>query len=180
MHQHLCRGRMGAVLLLRPVLVTLWVCLAASSLVCLAQVPQQAATASLTVTDAETLALANQPRMLAAQLRARASLQRIREARSAYFPSAAFNATGVRVADPGTSTAAGNITTSSLSDRFAYGGNLTQLVTDFGRTAALVGSERSNAQAQADFATLTRAQVRLNVRDAFYQVLGSEAVLRAA
>ena len=118
--------------------------------------------------------------MLAAQLRARASLQRIREARSAYFPNAAFNATGVRVADPGTSTAAGNLTTSSLSDRFAYGGNLNELVTDFGRTGALVGSERSNAQAQADYATLTRAQVRLNVRDAYYQVLGAEAVLRSA
>ena len=118
--------------------------------------------------------------MLAAQLRARASSQRVLEARSAYFPILAFNATGVRVADPGTATAAGNITTSSISDRFAYGGNLSQLVTDFGRTGALVGSERSNAQAQADLATLTRAQVRLNVRDAYYQVLGSEAVLRAA
>ena len=126
------------------------------------------------------MALANQPRILAAQLRSRASLQRIREARSFYLPTAVFNATGVRVADPGTATAAGNITTSSISDRFAYGGNLTQLVTDFGRTSALVGSQRSNAQAQADFATLTRAQVRLNVRDAYYQVLGGEAVLRAA
>ena len=118
--------------------------------------------------------------MLAAQLRARASLQRIREAHAAYLPTAVFNATGVRVADPGTSTAAGNLTTSSISDRFAYGGNLTQLVTDFGRTSALVGSERSNAQAEADFATLTRAQVRLNVREAYFQVLGGEAVLQAA
>jgi hypothetical protein len=53
-------------------------------------------------------------------------------------------------------------------------------VTDFGRTGALVGSARATAEAQADIATLTRAQVRLNVREAFYQVLGAEAVLRAA
>ena len=136
--------------------------------------------APLTLERAETTALANQPRMLAAQLRARSSMERVREARAGYQPTIAFNATGVRVADAGTSTAAGNITTSSISDRFAYGGNLAQMVTDFGRTSALVSSTRATADAQADIATLTRAQVRLNVREAYYQVLGSEAVLRAA
>jgi outer membrane protein len=134
----------------------------------------------LTLEQAETMALANQPRMLAAQLRARSSAERVREARAGYQPTVAFNATGVRVADTGTSTAAGNITTSAVSDRFAYGGNLAQMVTDFGRTSALVGSARATADVQADMATLTRAQVRLNVREAFYQVLGAEAVLRAA
>jgi outer membrane protein len=134
----------------------------------------------LTLDQAESAALLNQPQMLAAQLRARASLQRVRESRSGYLPTIAFNATGVQVADTGTSTAAGNITTSSISDRFAYGGNLSQLVTDFGRTSALVGSAKANARAQADVATLSRAQVRLNVREAYYGVLGAEAVLRAA
>jgi outer membrane protein len=134
----------------------------------------------LTLEQAETAALANQPRMLAAQLRARASAERIRQTRAGFFPTVAFNATGVRVADTGTSTAAGNITTSSVSDRFAYGGNFSQLVTDFGRTNALVGSARATAEAQNDLATLTRAHVRLNVREAYYQVLGAEAVLRAA
>jgi outer membrane protein len=138
------------------------------------------ASASLTLAQAEVTALANQPRMLAAQLRARSSAEKVREAHAGYLPTVAFNATGVRVADTGTSTAAGNITTSAISDRFAYGGNLAQLVTDFGRTSALVGSARATAEAQANVATLTRAQVRLNVREAYYQVLGAEAVLRAA
>ena len=136
--------------------------------------------AILTLEQAETTALANQPRLLAAQLRARAYTRRIVETRSGYMPQVAFNATGVRVADTGTSTAAGNITTSAISDRFAYGGNLAQLVTDFGRTSALVSSARATADAQSDIATLTRAQVRLNVIEAYYRVLGSEAVLRAA
>lgn len=134
----------------------------------------------IALSDAEATALANQPRMLAAQLRARAYSERIHEARSGFLPTVNFNATGVRVADAGTSTAAGNITTSAVSDRFAYGGGLTQMVTDFGRTSALVGSARSTAEAQNDLATLTRAQVRLNVREAYYGVLGAEAVLRAA
>lgn len=147
----------------------------------IAQIPEsQSGTAPLTLSQAETTALANQPRMLAAQQRSRAAAARVRQARSAYFPTAAFNATGVRVVDPGTSIAAGTIQTSAVSDRFSYGGQLTQLVTDFGRTSALVGSSRSSAQAQDDLATLTHAQVRLNVREAYYQVLGAEAVLRAA
>lgn len=134
----------------------------------------------LTLSRAEAIALANQPRMLAAQQRALAAADQIRESRSGYFPSVEFNATGVRVADADTATAAGNLTTSSLSDRFAYGGNLTQLVTDFGRTSALVEEARDRATAQKDIATLTRADVRLNVREAYYRVLGAEAVLRAA
>jgi outer membrane protein len=145
-----------------------------------AQNASVAPTQVLTLADAEATALANQPRMLAAQQRAQASAQQIREARSEYFPTVGLNATGVQVADTDTATAAGNITTSSISDRFAYGGNLTQLVTDFGRTGALVSRARDEAQAQQDRATLTRAQVRLNVREAYYQVLGAEAVLRAA
>ena len=144
------------------------------------QAQQPSPAQALTLAQVEASALVNQPRMLAAQLRARASAERIREARSSYLPTVNFNATGVRVADAGTSLAAGYITTSAVSDRFAYGGNLSQLVTDFGRTSALVGAARSTAQAQADLATLTRAQVRLNVREAFYEVLGAEAVLRAA
>lgn len=135
---------------------------------------------ALTLAAAEATALANQPRMLAAQQRAQAAADQIRESRSNYYPTIGFNATGVRIADPGTATAAGNITTSSISDRFAYGGSLTQLVTDFGRTPALVARSRDQAAAQQDMATLTRAQVRLNVREAYYQVLGAEAVLRAA
>ncbi len=141
---------------------------------------QAAPVPTLTLADAEATALVNQPRMLAAQERARSAAAGIRETRSGYFPTVNFNATGARVADTGTATAAGNITTSSLSDRFAYGGNLTQLVTDFGRTSALVGRARDQARAQQDLATLTRAQVRLNVRQAYYQVLGAEAVLHAA
>ena len=158
--------------------LTLYAALAA----CCGSLPAQSLSpaAPLTLAQAESLALTNQPRLLAAQLRARASAEKIREAHAGYEPSASFNATGVRVADTGTSTAAGNLTTSSVSDRFAYGVNLTQLVTDFGRTSALVGSARASAEAQNEMTTLTRAQVRLNVREAYYDVLGAEAVLRAA
>ncbi|SNT36872.1 outer membrane protein [Granulicella rosea] len=135
---------------------------------------------TLTLEAAETAALHNQPRILAAELRSRAAQQRIAESRAGYFPTASFNATGVRVADPGTATAAGALTTSSISDRFAYGGSIAQLITDFGRTAALTQSARYRLDSQRDMATLTGAQVRLAVRQAYYSVLGAEAVLHTA
>jgi outer membrane protein len=150
---------------------------------CVCQVPVASTTpagSKLTLAQAESTAIANQPRLLAAQLRSRASAQRIREARSGLLPTVVFNTTGVRVAGTGTSTAAGAITTSAISDRFAYGGNLVQMVTDFGRTSALIGTERSLADAKKNETTLTGAQVRLNVRRAYFQVMGAEAVLRAA
>jgi len=134
----------------------------------------------LSLADAEAIALANQPEILAAQLRSREAGEEIREARAGYLPTVAFNATGARALDTGTAIAAGNLTTSSLSDRFAYGGSLNQLITDFGRTGALVGTQKFLAEAQKDLATLSRAQVRLGLRSAFYGVLGAEAVQRAA
>lgn len=134
----------------------------------------------LSLDKAEQIALTNQPRLVAAQLRARAAAQRIREARSAYQPIIAFNATGALVADTGSSTAAGNLTTSAVSNRFAYGGTLAQLVTDFGRTSSLVQASRFQAEAQNNLSTLTKAQIRLNVREAYYGVLGAESVLHTA
>ncbi len=142
--------------------------------------PADAPPGSITLEAAEETAVKNQPRIAAAELRRQAAQQKVVEGRAGFFPTAAFNATGVRVADPGTSTAAGALTTSSISDRFAYGGTVTQLVTDFGRTGALVSSARYRVQSQADLVTLNRAQVRLAVRQAYCGVLGAEAVLRAA
>ena len=140
----------------------------------------QVAEVPLTLEAAESAALRNQPRVRAAELRSQAAAQRVSEARSGFFPTASFNATGVRVADPSTATAAGALTTSSISDRFAYGGSVTQLITDFGRTGALARSARFKLASQKDYATLTGAQIRLTVRQAYYDVLGAEAVLHAA
>lgn len=147
-----------------------------------AQSPTEPRTAAtpLTLDQAEATALKNQPRLAAAELRARSVGQQMSEARSAYRPTANFLASGAMVADTGTAVAAGALTTSSVSDRFAYGGSLAELVTDFGRTSALVGAAKSRTEAQQAMATYTRAQVRLAVRQAYYNVLGAEAVLHAA
>jgi outer membrane protein len=135
---------------------------------------------TLSLPQAETIALLNHPGLASAEFRARASGKLVNEAKSAYYPTLAANMTGTFVADTGTAIAAGNLTTSSISNRFATGGALLQMVTDFGRTSALVQEARSQAKAQNDTALETREQVLLQVNRSYLAVVASEAVLRAS
>jgi outer membrane protein len=133
----------------------------------------------LTLERARQIALKNHPRLGSANLYAQAAEKRVAEARSAYYPVLRGNVTGAG-AESGTAVAAGNVTTSALSTRLASGVALDQLVTDFGRTSKLAASARSEAQAQSSDANATRAEILLEVSDAYYAVLGAESVLRSA
>lgn len=133
----------------------------------------------LTLQQAEQMALKNHPRIGSAMLSAEADKRQISEARAAYYPTASVNVTGTAVND-GTVIAAGALPTSSLSSRFATGVNIAQLVSDFGRTAALVKFANFRYQAANDSVLNTRAQILLQVRRAYFDVLGGDAVLRAA
>jgi outer membrane protein len=54
------------------------------------------------------------------------------------------------------------------------------MVTDFGRTASLVGTAKARAAAQGRYVVNTRAQVLLEVSQAYYQALAADSVLKAA
>lgn len=142
-----------------------------------AQSPQP--TESLTLAEAEAIALKSHPEIASANFRAQASTKVIHEAQSAYYPTVLGNVTGALVADPGTAVAAGNLTTSSISNRFATGGALLQMVTDFGKTSALVRRAQFQAKAEGQTAIETREEVLLGVAAAYFDVLSSEAVQTA-
>jgi outer membrane protein len=129
----------------------------------------------LTLAEAQNIALRNEPRLASASLVAQAAGQVVKETRSAYFPTVAGNVTGVG-AEEGTAVAAGALTTSSLSSRVASGVVVSQLITDFGRTPNLAGAAKLRAQAQDRNVVTTRAQILLNVQQAYYAALGSQAV----
>lgn len=139
-------------------------------------VPQ---TTTLTLEQAQQLALKNHPRIGSAAFSAEAEGRQVSEARSAYYPTAAANITGA-AANDATTLGAGALQTSSLNTRFASGVNLVQLVSDFGRTASLVRFAKFRYQAAADSVINTRAQILMDVRRAYFDVLGGEAVLKAA
>lgn len=134
---------------------------------------------TLTLAQAEALALKNHPRIASAGLSAEAARKAVNESRSAYFPTIAANVTGTDALE-GTVVAAGALTTSSLSTRFASGMSLLQLVTDFGRTSHLVRSSRLRAEAANENVARVRAGILLDVQTAYFATLGSQAVLKAA
>ncbi len=133
----------------------------------------------LTLAQAEDIALRNHPRIKSAALSAKASEAVVKETRSAYYPTVAGNFTSAG-AEKDSVVAAGAIPTSSLSSRVASGIVLNQLVTDFGRTRNLSQSARLRASAQNQATADTRAQVRVEVEQAYFEALGDEAVLKAA
>lgn len=136
-------------------------------------------TTRLTLEQAQQLALKNHPRIGSAALSAEAAGRQVSEARSAFYPTAVANITGT-TANDATTLAAGALQTSSLNTRFASGVNLVQLVSDFGRTANLVRFAKFRYQAANDSVINTRAEIVLQVRRSYFDVLGGDAVLRAA
>jgi outer membrane protein len=139
-----------------------------------AQIPK-----NLTLQQAEQMALKNHPRLAFAALNAQAAEQVTAETRSLYFPTASVNVTSA-AANEGTALAAGALTTSSLASRFATGVNLVQLVTDFGRTRDLVQTTKYRTAAENENIAHIRARLLLDVRRAYFGVLGAEAVQKAA
>ncbi len=133
----------------------------------------------LTLGQAEEIGLRNHPKIGSATLVAQAASQVVSETKSAYFPTVVSNTTGA-IANTGTALAAGALTTSSLSNRFASGVSLVQLVTDFGRIRSLTSSAKLRLQAESENVINVRAQIVLAVRSAYYGVLGADAVLRVA
>ena len=143
-----------------------------------ASAPPQASE-SLTLQEAEKIAIQNHPRVQAAGYLAQAAQARVGEVKSAYYPLAFGSVTGA-YAENNSRIAAGGLNNPTVFDRFAYGLTVSQLVTDFGRTHELVKSSKYAAQAEQANVTLSRADVLLAADQAFYGVLRAQAVVQVA
>jgi outer membrane protein len=148
------------------------------------QAPTQAASTaaasqSLTLQEAEKIAIQNHPQVQAATYLAAEAKAQVTEARSAYYPHAYGSATGVE-AETNSRVAAGALNNSIIFSRFADGVTVQQLVTDFGRTHELVKSSNLHAKAQEENVTTSRADVLLQVDAAYYNSLKAQAVLQVA
>ena len=134
----------------------------------------------LTLHDAEQRALNQHPVIKAEQYSAQAAEQNVREARSAFFPTAFGAVTAAGASTDGSRLAAGALNNPSVYDRFATGVGVSQLVTDFGRTKNLVQSSSLNAQSTEKTVDARRADVLLQVDRAYYDALRAKAVLQVA
>jgi outer membrane protein len=135
----------------------------------------------ITLTEAHETALRSHPQISVADLKALAARQVTRQFRSAFFPTLYGSVMSVGTANDNTRLAAiGGLNNPSIFDRNAEGLVLSQLITDFGRTANLTSSAKLRAQAEANNAQATREQILLAVDGAFFAAQQAQSVTRVA
>ena len=144
---------------------------------CAAEPPQAM---SLSLSEAQDLAVRNHPRITEAELIALASKQAVREARAPYFPVINADATAAGGLGANTRIAAGGLNNPLILDRDAEGVSVNQIITDFGRTANLAASSKLTAQARDQEALATRAEILLEVNSVYFSALRAQAVLSVA
>ena len=143
-------------------------------------IPQTPGTpTSLTLKEAEALAMKNNPQISVGRLLAMASVQITREAKSNLWPTATGDLTGVD-AQSGSRITAGALNNPIIYERAAAGLMVTQLITDFGRTTNLISSANYAAKAENQNAMATKEQILLAVNRAFYNALQAHAVVTVA
>ena len=135
--------------------------------------------ASLSLQQAEALAIKNNPQVSVARLTALASQQVTREVRSSLWPTVTGDITGVD-AKSGSRITAGALNNPIIYERAAAGVVVSQLITDFGRTSNLISSASYTAKAENENAVATKEQVLLAVNQAFFNALQAQAVLTVA
>lgn len=133
----------------------------------------------LTLQEAEATAVKNNPQITAGKLQAMQAHEFVREARSALLPQANLSLTAVE-SNPGSRIAAGLLNNPTVYPRAAAGANVSQLITDFGRTSNLISNQAFQAKAQDENAVATQQQIVLAVDQAFYNTLETKALLQVA
>ena len=136
----------------------------------------------LTLRQAEDYALVNAPRLAASELNAQAQIQRVYEARSAFFPQISGEAVGVKAGhdDNNRLAAVNGITNPTVLSRQSDGLLVSQLITDFGRTYYLTTSARAGALSAAQRAQVTRESVLFRVDQAYFAVQGAQSLVEVA
>lgn len=133
----------------------------------------------LTQSDAEKIAIKNNPRVSVARLLALAQHQVVREARAAELPTGSASITAEEAEDA-SRISAGSLTASRLFTHLGGGGGFAQLITDFGRTSNLVASSKLKEKAQNASAIASTEDIVLAADQAFFNALQAQALLKVA
>ncbi len=133
----------------------------------------------LTLSEAERLAIQNNPALQSAKFTASAAGQVPLELRSGLEPTMFGSLTGVG-ADSGSRLAAGSLNNPVVYNRLGSGLSLNQLVTDFGRTSNLISSAKFRASAQDQITETVRANILLETHRAYFDVLRARSILTVA
>jgi len=133
----------------------------------------------ITRSDAEQMALKNNPRITASHLLALAAGQVTRQTRSGELPQI-YGAATAEKAEDGVRIGAGSLTDSRLYTHAGAGGTLSQLITDFGHTRDLVATNKLQQKAQDRTTIATEQDVLIAADEAFYRLLDAQSLLNVA
>ena len=135
----------------------------------------------ITRSQAETMALKNNPRITANRLLSLAAGQVTRETRAGELPQVYGALTAEKAEDASRIGAApGLLTSSRLYTHAAAGGSFSQLLTDFGHTKDLIATNRLQQKAQDQTVLATQQDVLLATDEAFYRLLNAQSLLQVA
>jgi outer membrane protein len=129
--------------------------------------------------EAEKIALANNPHIHISQLLARVQHQVVRERRADELPNLNGALTAVEAND-GSRISSGSLTASRLLVHAGMGVQLSQLITDFGRTSNLIASAKLQEKAKLADAEASREDIVLATDQAFYAVVEAQETLAVA
>jgi outer membrane protein len=134
---------------------------------------------TLSLQEAEQIAIQNHPQIQVATALAAAAEAQRRAVRAPYYPTANGSLTGAEAVDSNR-IGAGLLNSPAVFDKYANGFAVSQLITDFGHTHELVKSASLHARAQEENVVTSRADVLLQVDQAYFGVLRAQALLRVA
>jgi outer membrane protein len=129
--------------------------------------------------EAEKIALKNNPRITANHLLALAAGQVTRQTRSGDLPQI-YGAVTAEKAEDGSRIGSGALTDSRLYTHAGTGGTLSQLITDFGHTRDLVATNKLQQKAQDRTTVATEQDVLMATDEAFYRLLNAQSLLNVA
>jgi outer membrane protein len=152
---------------------------ASTSSAIIAQAAGQGTPFQLTRQEAEKTALANNPHIHIRQLLARVQHQVVRERRADELPNLNGALTAVEAND-GSRISSGSLTASRLLVHAGMGVQLSQLITDFGRTPNLIASAKLQEKAKLADAEASREDIVLATDQAFYAVVEAQETLAVA
>jgi outer membrane protein len=133
----------------------------------------------LTRQQAEKIALANNPRIRVSELIAKVQHEAVRERRADELPNLNGNVTAVGAND-GSRISSGSLTASRLLVHAGMGVQVSQLITDFGRTPNLVASAKLQEKARLADAQASREDIVLATDQVFYAVIEAQETLKVA
>jgi len=132
--------------------------------------------ATLTRQRAEQIAIANNPNIQIGDLQAKVQHQAVRQARSYELPTVSGNLTGVE-ANEASRISTGALGAPRLLSHAGLGVEVSQLITDFGRTKNLIASSKLTEQAREADSQASRQEIILAADQVFFQTLEAQATL---